>query len=80
VQEREPSRRNQVKPSVDLRMLGKNALSPIERKLKGLYVAASSKERLAEKEVSTGNLVQMLIQEATDTANLVCSLLFFAED
>ncbi|KAJ7849841.1 hypothetical protein B0H14DRAFT_3085988 [Mycena olivaceomarginata] len=68
--EREPSRRNQVKPSVDLRMLGKNALSPIERKLKGLYVAASSKERLAEKEVSTGNLVQMLIQEATDTANL----------
>jgi serine/threonine-protein kinase ATR len=57
-------------------MLGKNALSPIERKLKGLYVAASSKERLAEKEVSTGNLVQMLIQEATDTANLVCSLLF----
>ncbi|KAJ7893431.1 hypothetical protein B0H14DRAFT_2684894 [Mycena olivaceomarginata] len=49
---------------VDLRMLGKNALSPIERKLKGLY------QRLAEKEVSTGNLVQMLIQEATDTANL----------
>ncbi|KAJ6486408.1 hypothetical protein C8R47DRAFT_1216527 [Mycena vitilis] len=68
--EREPSRRNAVKASVDLRMLGKNALSPIERKLKGLYVAASSKERAAEKEVSTGNLVQMLIQEATDSANL----------
>ncbi|KAJ6560264.1 hypothetical protein B0H19DRAFT_1146990 [Mycena capillaripes] len=68
--EREPSRRNAVKASVDLRMLGKNALSPIERKLKGLYVPASSKERAADKEVSTGNLVQMLIQEATDPANL----------
>ncbi|KAJ6515319.1 hypothetical protein C8R45DRAFT_1139488, partial [Mycena sanguinolenta] len=68
--EREPSRRNAVKASVDLRMLGKNALSPIERKLKGLYVPASSKERVADKEVSTGNLVQILIQEATDTANL----------
>jgi serine/threonine-protein kinase ATR len=73
VQEREPSRRNAVKASVDLRMLGKNALSPIERKLKGLYMAASSKERAADKEVSTGNLVQMLIQEATDMANLVRS-------
>ncbi|KAJ7228144.1 hypothetical protein GGX14DRAFT_547392 [Mycena pura] len=71
--EREPSRRNAVKASVDLRMLGKNALNPIERKLKGLYTAASSKERpstRSEKEVSTGNLVQMLIQEATDLANL----------
>ncbi|KAJ7799470.1 kinase-like domain-containing protein [Mycena leptocephala] len=68
--EREPSRRNAVKASVDLRMLGKNALNPIERKLKGLYMAASSKERAADKEVSTGNLVQMLIQEATDMANL----------
>ncbi|KAJ7098650.1 hypothetical protein B0H15DRAFT_771712 [Mycena belliarum] len=71
---RRPSRRNAVKASVDLRMLGKNALSPIERKLKGLYAASSSKERYArgavEKEISTGNLVQMLIQEATDLANL----------
>ncbi|KAJ7784096.1 hypothetical protein B0H16DRAFT_1296839 [Mycena metata] len=68
--EREPSRRNAVKASVDLRMLGKNALNPIERKLKGMYAAASSKERPAEKEVSTGNLVQMLIFDATDLANL----------
>ncbi|KAJ7771049.1 hypothetical protein DFH07DRAFT_734832 [Mycena maculata] len=70
---RRPPRRNAVKASVDLRMLGKNALSPIERKLKGLV--ASSKERHArggagEKEISTGNLVQMLMQEATDLANL----------
>ncbi|KAJ7506601.1 hypothetical protein B0H11DRAFT_1706690 [Mycena galericulata] len=72
--ERDPQRRNAVKASVDLRMLGKNALSPIERKLKGLYAAASPKERYArgvgEKEISTGNLVQMLIQEATDHSNL----------
>ncbi|KAJ7130974.1 hypothetical protein C8R46DRAFT_1327841 [Mycena filopes] len=65
-----PSRRNAVKASVDLRMLGKNALNPIERKLKGLYTAASSKERPVEKEVSTGNLVEMLISDATDSANL----------
>ncbi|KAJ7462055.1 hypothetical protein FB451DRAFT_1043857 [Mycena latifolia] len=73
---RRPSRRNAVKASVDLRMLGKNALSPIERKLKGMYTAASSKERYqyargaGEQEISTGNLVQMLMQEATDLANL----------
>jgi len=53
---------------VDLRMLAKNALNPIEKKLKGVYSA--SKER-QEKEISTGNLVQMLIQEATDPVNLV---------
>lgn len=65
--EREPSRRNQVKASVDLRMLAKNALNPIEKKLKGIY--STSKER-QEREISTSNLVQMLIQEATDSANL----------
>ena len=58
-------------------MLAKSALSPIERKLKGLYAAGSSKERYArgasEKEISTGNLVQMLMQEATDLTNLVRS-------
>ncbi|KAJ7055002.1 hypothetical protein C8F01DRAFT_1160647 [Mycena amicta] len=71
--EREPSRRNAVKPSVDLRMLGKNALNPIERKLKGLYTPTTAKERpnmLTEKEVSTGNMVQILIQEATELSNL----------
>ncbi|KAJ7639483.1 hypothetical protein FB45DRAFT_977215 [Roridomyces roridus] len=70
--ERADMRRNSVKPSTDLRTLGKNALNPIERKLKGLYASASPKERYArgEKEISTGNLVQMLIQEATDITNL----------
>jgi hypothetical protein len=66
--EREPSRRNAVKASVDLRMLAKNALNPIEKKLKGIY--ATGRER-QEKEISTGNLVQILIQEATDPSNLV---------
>ncbi|KAG5654241.1 hypothetical protein H0H81_005928 [Sphagnurus paluster] len=67
--EREPSRRNQVKPSADLRSLAKGALNPIEKKLKGIY--STSKER-QEREISTNNLVQMLIQESTDSANLVC--------
>ena len=49
-------------------MLAKNALSPIEKKLKGIYT--TSRER-AEREISTSNLVQMLIQEAADDANLV---------
>ena len=62
-------RRNQVKPSVNLRMLAKNALNPIEKKLKGIYSASKEKP---EKEISTSNLVQMLIQEATDPVNLVC--------
>lgn len=66
--EREPTnRRNQVKPSVDLRMLARNALNPIEKKLKGVYTM--NKER-TEKELSTSSLVQVLIQEATDLANL----------
>ena len=66
---KERDRRNQVKPSVNLRMLAKNALNPIEKKLKGIY--STSKEK-PEKEISTSNLVQMLIQEATDPLNLVC--------
>lgn len=68
--ERDPSRRNAVKSSVDLRMLAKNALNPIEKKLKGIY--STGRER-QEKEISTSNLVQMLIQEATDSHNLVRS-------
>ncbi|KAJ7581045.1 hypothetical protein C8J56DRAFT_793738 [Mycena floridula] len=69
-------RRNQnaVRSSVDLRMLAKNALNPIEKKLKGIYSASNDKnakdKNSQHKEVSTSNLVQMLIQEATDTTNL----------
>lgn len=65
--EREPTKRNQVKPSVDLDMLAHNALNPIEKKLNGVHMM--NKERL-EKEVSTSTLVQILIQEATDKPNL----------
>lgn len=52
-------------------MLARNALSPIERKLKGIYSTGTERKDRADKEVSTSNLVQMLIQEATDDANLV---------
>ena len=48
-------------------MLAKNALNSIEKKLRGIH--RTSRDRV-EKEVSTSNLVQMLIQEATDNANL----------
>ena len=53
---------------IDLRMLAKSALGSIEKKLRGIH--RTSRDRV-EKEVSTSNLVQMLIQEATDNANLV---------
>ncbi|KAH9060944.1 hypothetical protein EDB87DRAFT_1723684 [Lactarius vividus] len=66
--ERQTNRRHaHNKPPIELRVLAKSALSLIEKKLRGIY--RTSKDRV-EKEVSTGNLVQMLIQEATDNANL----------
>ncbi|KAG2369791.1 hypothetical protein BDR07DRAFT_1447599 [Suillus spraguei] len=65
--------------TADLRLWAKSALRPIERKLKGLYSPTNVKERTyggitrggeEEREISTSNLVQMLIQEAIDPANL----------
>jgi serine/threonine-protein kinase ATR len=58
-----------VKASVDLRMLAKGALTSIQKKLRGIYSTSKEKQ---EREISTSNLVQMLIQEATNSANLVC--------
>lgn len=52
-----------------MQSLAKSSLNPIEKKLRGIY--STTKER-HEREVSTSNLVQILIQEATDLANLVC--------
>lgn len=60
-----------MKALTDLKVLAKNALDPIGRKLRGIY-ASNGKGNL--KEISTSNLVQMVIQEATDPANLVCQL------
>ena len=60
-----------MKEAVDLRKLAKNALSPIEKKLRGLYSKAINRNEKSDKEVSTSNLVQMLIEEATDLRNLV---------
>ncbi|KAJ3740901.1 hypothetical protein DFH05DRAFT_1404822 [Lentinula detonsa] len=62
-------RKNSVKPATDLRSLAKNSLKGIEKKLRGHYRPTPEKHAY-EKEVSTSNLVQLLIQEATDTANL----------
>ncbi|KAI6024462.1 hypothetical protein EDC04DRAFT_2869391 [Pisolithus marmoratus] len=68
-------RRNAVKSSTDLRHLAKNALRPIERKLRGVYSPWNVKSRTHggtgdDREISTSNLVQMLIQDAIDDANL----------
>ncbi|KAG9317708.1 hypothetical protein JVU11DRAFT_1921 [Chiua virens] len=72
-------RRNAVKQSTDLRHLAKNALRPIERKLRGVYSPSNIKSRTQsgsggsgneEREISTSNLVEMLIHEATDHSNL----------
>ena len=70
-QEREAQRRNGVKDLGDLRMLAKNSLHPIDKKLRGIYSMGKEK---SEKEISTSSLVQILIQEATDEANLVSSM------
>lgn len=63
--------RNTVKESTDLRKLAKNALTPIERKLKGLYTKYINQNEKRDREISTSNLVQMLIEESTDPRNLV---------
>ncbi|KAI0053695.1 hypothetical protein FA95DRAFT_478808 [Auriscalpium vulgare] len=65
--ERAPRRGNAVSAAINLKKLAKNALQPIEKKLNGVY--QTSRER-PERELSTSNLVQMLIQEATSSANL----------
>ncbi|TFK55398.1 hypothetical protein OE88DRAFT_1622542 [Heliocybe sulcata] len=59
--------RPSVKESVDMRTAAKILLTPLEKKLKGIYT--TSRER-PEKETSTSSLVQMVIQEASDPTNL----------
>ncbi|OBZ70466.1 Serine/threonine-protein kinase atr [Grifola frondosa] len=58
---------NPVSASANLRMVAKNALKPIEKKLKGIH--GTSLER-PEREISTSSLVEILIQQATNPANL----------
>ena len=67
---------NAVKEAVHLRKLAKNALYPIEKKLRGIYAKDTTRGEKREKEVSTSNLVQMLIEESTDLKNLVRIVLF----
>ncbi|KAL0950115.1 hypothetical protein HGRIS_010112 [Hohenbuehelia grisea] len=61
-----PHRRNQVKPSVDLRALAVQANSGIGKKLGGIYKVGVR----PEKQFTTSNLVQATIQEAMDHTNL----------
>lgn len=71
----EASSINGVKPSVDLQSLARNALKPIDKKLKGLRstIVRNPNEK-TDKEFSTSNMVEALIREATSMANLVnCS-------
>ncbi|KAI0322491.1 hypothetical protein OF83DRAFT_1093546 [Amylostereum chailletii] len=55
------------KPTVDMRLLAKNALEPIAMKLKGVYRSGIDP---VEKEFTPTNLVQTLIEEAMDSFNL----------
>ncbi|KAK7033561.1 hypothetical protein VNI00_012785 [Paramarasmius palmivorus] len=68
--EEEKRKKHNYKASVDLKKFAKEALLPIEKKLKGLSSTVSKEKHLYDKEISTSNLVQMLIQEATDLRNL----------
>lgn len=60
---------------IDKEELARKALTRIERKLNGLFVAYRDKEMEStapEREVPTNSLVDMLIREATSNAHLVC--------
>jgi serine/threonine-protein kinase ATR len=60
---------NLLKEEVDLRKLAKDALLPIQKKLQGIYSPGDGRDD--GKEVSTSNLVDVLIQEARSNENLV---------
>ncbi|KAG7097441.1 hypothetical protein E1B28_004786 [Marasmius oreades] len=66
----EEKRRAQKKYNNDLKKFARDALDPIEKKLKGLTSTVSKEKHAYDKEISTSNLVQMLIQEAMDNKNL----------
>ncbi|XP_006456710.1 hypothetical protein AGABI2DRAFT_78376 [Agaricus bisporus var. bisporus H97] len=64
--------RQKKQPRTSSGHLAKIVLSRIQKKLEGVYAPDASKDRNfnQKREVSTSNLVQILIQEATDDANL----------
>jgi serine/threonine-protein kinase ATR len=64
-----------LKDEVDLRKLAKDALLPIQKKLQGIYTSGEGRDDWKEgKEMTTGNLVDTLIQEAKSNKNLVSGL------
>lgn len=63
---------NALKDEVDLRKLAKDALLPIQKKLQGIYTSGEGRDDWKEgKEMTTGSLVDTLIQEAKSNKNLV---------
>ncbi|KAF9266203.1 hypothetical protein L218DRAFT_101271 [Marasmius fiardii PR-910] len=62
--------RKKYKDGTNLKTLARGALDPIEKKLKGLASTVSKEQHAYDKEISTSNLVQMLIQESMDNKNL----------
>ena len=66
---------NALKDEVDLRKLAKDALFPIQKKLQGIYTSGEGRDDWKEgKEMTTGSLVDTLIQEAKSNKNLVSCL------
>ncbi|KAL0070158.1 hypothetical protein AAF712_002648 [Marasmius tenuissimus] len=68
--EEEKRKQNKLKANADLKKLARDALNPIEKKLKGLASTVSKEKHAYDREVSTSNMVQMLIQESMDNRNL----------
>lgn len=62
---------NSVRGEVSLKNLAKNALEPIAKKLKGIRSPIDNTSgQTIEKEISTSDQVEALINEATSAANL----------
>ncbi|KAK1226693.1 hypothetical protein PQX77_010337 [Marasmius sp. AFHP31] len=69
-EEEKRKQQNKLKANADLKKLARDALNPIEKKLKGLASTVSKEKHAYDREVSTSNMVQMLIQESMDNRNL----------
>ncbi|THU91880.1 hypothetical protein K435DRAFT_967914 [Dendrothele bispora CBS 962.96] len=65
------NREREKQPDAEIKLkLAKTSLSAIQRKLEGYYSTNSKKDSVSQERWSTINLVELLIQEATDLAHL----------
>jgi len=62
--------RSRNQPRTSTESIAKTALEPIGSKLEGYYDVTKAKHEQTRKVLSTGNLVEGLIQEARNVANL----------